>query len=169
VKRGFTLIEMVVAVVLTGILFTAMYGLTDALRFDVRHYRDRLKKNETGQTLYSLLLLDLTEIREKPKVEHEAGYDRFGFLSDHSLYGIPRPWVYYFVSQKERALIRVESTEPIRFISLSATATRPLFFADVLARECDSLRLGEQFDRYDLLVRCKGVDPVVATIPKGTP
>ncbi len=165
-KRGFTLLEMVIAVMLTALLMGAMYGLLNTLRSHYRHYSDGLNNQTATADIYTLLTRDLAQIRAKPQTVHEAGYDRFGFQTDHSIYGIPRPWVYYFISRKERALVRIEAVAPMPFSSAKMDAY-PTFFTDVLATECDSLRIGEEYDRFHIFVRCRHIDPILVSIIKG--
>jgi len=168
VKRGFTLVEMLISVVLTAILFTYLYATLNDLRRGHGRYKASAEAVTGGQRIFSLLSRDLTQLREPPRIVHEAGYDRLSLTTENSIYGIARPWVHYFVSSNERALIRIEATKPIDFsLNYIGDANGTYFFADRLAEGCDSFRISERSGRTDLLLRCEKIAPIAMTLYKG--
>ncbi|MCF6201079.1 MAG: prepilin-type N-terminal cleavage/methylation domain-containing protein [Hydrogenimonas sp.] len=168
-RRGFTLVEMLVSILLTAILFAYLYGTLDNLKNSHDRYSDSTAKIESAQMIFSLLYRDLTQLKKRASIVHEAGFDRISFTTKNSLYGIARPWVFYYISAKENALIRVEATKPVDFFGgyYVNDANGTYFFADKLATGCESFRVAERGERIDLMVRCKKMAPIAATLYKG--
>ena len=168
-RTAFTLIEMLIAILLTALVFTYLYATLDTVRNDNGRYRQSVAEVTHAQRIYGLLSQDLTQLRSPVRIVHEAGFDRIDFTTDHSLYGIPRPWVHWYVSRNENALIRLESTLPIDFqrSDYIGDSNGTYFFADRLAVGCGSLRFSANGSRIDTLVRCRDASPVVMTLYKG--
>ncbi|WP_457595748.1 prepilin-type N-terminal cleavage/methylation domain-containing protein [Hydrogenimonas sp.] len=168
-RRAFTLVEMLVALLLTALVFTYLYATLDSVRGDHGRYERSVARVEASQRITSLLMQDLTQLRSPLEIVHEAGYDRIAFTTAHSIYGIARPWVHYYVSANGEALVRIESTAPIDFFRSDyvGDVNGTYFFADRLAEGCSSLRFSVTGPRVDLMVRCHGIEPVLATFYKG--
>ena len=168
-RRAFTLVEMLISLLLTAMVFTYLYATLDGVRDSHARYAASVKSVVSSQRIYETLTLDLSEVRGDIEIVHEAGYDRIDFFTDHSLYDIPRPWVHYYISRKEQALIRIESTLPIDFFRTDyiGDANGTYFYADRLATGCSSLRFTQAGPRVHLMLRCAGIEPIVATLYKG--
>ncbi|BDY13450.1 PulJ/GspJ family protein [Hydrogenimonas cancrithermarum] len=168
-KKAFTLVEMLIAVLLTAIVFTYLFATLNDLRSSHARYEKSAKSVTASQTIFSLLTEDITQMRSPMTIVHEAGYDRFSFTTDHSTYGIARPWVHYYVSRRENALIRIEATKPIDFFGSNyiGDLNGTYFFADKLAVECTSLRISDNKSHADLLLKCQKIAPIVMTLYKG--
>ncbi|WP_300363899.1 prepilin-type N-terminal cleavage/methylation domain-containing protein [Hydrogenimonas sp.] len=167
--RGFTLVEMLISILLTAIVFTYLYATLDSVRGDHTRYTQSVESVTGSQRIYTLLMQDITQMRSPVEIVHEAGYDRIAFKTDHTVYGIPRPWVHYFISRNEEALIRIESTAPVDFFRSNyiGDTNGTYLFADRLATGCSSLRFTLSGSRINMLIRCKGTTPIVATLYKG--
>ena len=161
---------MVIALMLTALLFVTLYGITDQLRQNHRRYRAGLEKSRHTQNVAALILEDLAQVRQKAQIVHDAGYDRIALYTANSLYGIARPWVHYYVSKERRALVRIEATAKIDFLKgdYGRTASDPLFFADVLATGCRSFRIHDGYDRFNVFIRCESLEPVTLAVFKGS-
>ena len=168
-SRAFTLVEMLVSLLLTALVFTYLYATLDNVREGHARYMLSVESVTASQRIYELFERDLTQIRGAVEMVHEAGYDRIAFTTDHSIYDIARPWVHYYISRKEEALIRIESTRPIDFFRSDyiGDANGTYFFADRLATGCGSLRFTARGARINFLLKCTGIAPIVATLYKG--
>jgi len=169
VRRAFTLVEMLISILLTAMVFTYLYATLDGVRKSHARYARSVENVTASQRIYDTLVRDLGELRSDVHIVHEAGYDRIDFLTDHSVYDIPRPWVHYYISRKEEALIRIESTRPIDFFRTSyvGDANGTYFFADRLVSGCSSLRFTQAGARINFMLKCTGIEPIVATLYKG--
>ncbi|WP_457592279.1 PulJ/GspJ family protein [Hydrogenimonas sp.] len=168
-KRGFTLVEMLISIMLTAMVFTYIYATLDDVKKSHTRYKDSAKEVTKSQTIFSLLSKDLTQLRKPPEIVHGAGYDRLSLTTDNSLYAIARPWVHYYISANGRTLIRVEATRFIDFFGSNyiGDANGTYFFADKLAEGCSSFRVSERTERFDILLKCEKIAPIVMTLYKG--
>ncbi len=168
-KRAFTIVEMLISIMLTAIVFTYIYAALNDLKKSQARYMESADTVTSAQKIFSLLSKDLTQLRGAADIIHEAGYDRVSFTTDNTIYGIARPWIHYYVSSKSRALIRVESTAPIDFFTANyiGDANGTYFFADKLAEGCDSFRAAQRADRIEILLRCENIAPIALTLYKG--
>ncbi|WP_456451265.1 PulJ/GspJ family protein [Hydrogenimonas sp.] len=168
-RAAFTLVEMLISLLLTALVFTYLYATLDEVRGSHGRYTRSVQSVTQSQRVYDLMTLDLTQLRGPVEIVHEAGYDRIAFFTDHTLYGIPRPWVHYYVSRKDEALVRIESTAPIDFFRADyvGDANGTYFFADLLATRCTSLRFTAAGSRLHFMLRCADITPLVATLYKG--
>ncbi len=165
IRSAFTLIEMLIALFLTAVLFLYLYGTLDQVKKDHAHDLKHIDTVKKSQSIYDILSHDLTEIRGPLRIVHEAGYDRVDFLGDHSLYGIARPWIHWYVSQKDHALIRIEATAPIDFLHENYLESGGVtFFADRFASDCASFRLTRKASLLNLLIRCRDIEPILSTL-----
>ncbi len=164
-RSAFTLIEMLIALFLTAVLFVYLYGTLDQVKKDHTRYLSGIKTLQNSQRIYDILVHDLTEIRGPLHIVHEAGYDRIDMITDHSVYDIPRPWVHWFVSQKDHALIRIEATAPIDFLHKNYLQNGgAAFFADRFAQGCDSLRFTLSTGSVNMMIRCRKIEPILSRI-----
>ena len=168
-RRAFTLIETMVALLLTAILFFYLHGVLDTLRKNHRRYETVADTMVRTAFLHRLFLNDLSQARSHPHIVHEAGYDRIDFRTDHTLYGLSMPWVHYFISEKDRALIRIEAVRPIDFARGSHISAQVAFFADRLALGCTTLRFRMDENGVDAMVRCDGMDSLLISAWRGKP
>ncbi len=168
-KRAFTLVEMLISIMLTAIVFTYIYAALNDLKKSQTRYMKSAETVTSAQKIFSLLSKDFTQLRGVADIVHEAGYDRVSLTTDNTLYGIARPWIHYYISSKSRALIRVESTAPIDFFTANyiGDANGTYFFADKLAEGCDSFRAAQRADRVEIFLKCENIAPIALTLYKG--
>ncbi len=168
-KRAFTLVEMLISIMLTAIVFTYIYAALNDLKKSQTRYMESAETVTSAQKIFSLLSKDFTQLRGVADIVHEAGYDRVSLTTDNTLYGIARPWIHYYISSKSRALIRVESTAPIDFFTANyiGDANGTYFFADKLAEGCDSFRAAQRADRVEIFLKCENIAPIALTLYKG--
>ncbi|WP_456382708.1 PulJ/GspJ family protein [Hydrogenimonas sp.] len=168
-RPGFTLVEMLVSILLTAMVFTYLYGTLDSVRKSHTRYTRSVQKVTNAQTVYGLILRDISQVRGPVKIVHEGGFDHIAFTTDHSIYGMARPWVHYYVSRNEEALIRIEATTAIDFFGSNyiGDGKGTYFFADRLATGCTSLRFSRSGSRIYALVKCSDATPIVSVLYKG--
>ncbi len=168
-KYAFTLVEMLISILLTAIVFVYLYATLDSVRSDHERYDRSIRNITTSQRIYGLLLQDIAQMRSPVEIVHEAGYDRIAFTTDHSVYGISRPWIHYYISRNEERLVRIEATHAIDFSGSSyiGDVNGTYLFADTLAAGCSSLRFTANGPRLSILLKCRDIAPIVATLYKG--
>lgn len=124
-KKGFTLIEVILALMILSILFLAMGEVIRGLKTTKKvlgNYYYTQKENEILTKVLYGDILNATSI----KVEHSKNldYDRIYLTTSNSLYHLTEPYVLWYVSRNKNTLIRVESPFEIKLPS------DKLFFLD---------------------------------------
>lgn len=160
---------MLVSVLITAMIMVYLYATLNNVKQrheNTKRYTDRIVQSEQ---LFSLMMRDFTQRRSPLEIFHDPSFDRTSLFCDNSLYSIAKPWVFYYVSDKERALVRVESTSEIDFTQFGSAADQkmPYFFADVLATECESFRVSTNGERLDVMLRCQSTEPIVLSLFQG--
>lgn len=113
-RTGFTLVEMMIAVVLIAMMSLFMYNAGDQLQTTNRFFMDKDRAAEKEARFYRLLYLDLMESLGQVDVNGTEDFDILSFQTENTIHDIARPYVIYAVTKKnENALIRIESNAPI--------------------------------------------------------
>jgi len=113
-RRAFTLIELVMAVLILSILLIFLYKSYADLNRSNRVYTEAAKQLDTKARLKKSIYLDLL-LASKESILHEQEDQKFDFISfmtEHSLHRRIKPYVSYVV--KEHILYRLESREQIK-------------------------------------------------------
>lgn len=109
-KKAFTLIELMLAIIILSILILAMNNIIVNLK-STRDFLNSYLKEENKNTIFIKTLyydiLNATSI----KVIHsfDSKYDRLYLHTNNSLYSLISPYVVWYVSKRKNALIRIES------------------------------------------------------------
>jgi len=115
-RKAFTLIELMISIALTVIvvffLYKALSNQERASEVLGSHAYSLFLKEK----LYKLLFLDLSQAQEV-KVEplFNKDYRLLILKTTNSLHQIPLPYVAYFVHERNKTLVRLESAYPIKF------------------------------------------------------
>ena len=130
-RRGFTLIEMMIAITIFSIVIIFLYQSYDSLQRSNAKYEQERKKMERLFRLKRLLFLDFTlMISKKPDILNQDQESDVLFLqTSNSIHGRINPYVAYFV--KDGELFRIESLRPFREYPLAADVVGDV---DVLAK-----------------------------------
>jgi len=135
-RRTFTLIEILIAVLILSFLFMAMSRLLQQSK-TVQNIMERssaryTQKHRVATVLYhDLLQADTITIEPSP----DENYCRLFLRTANSLYDIVEPYVVWYVSTRRDALIRVESFDPIRL------PDPQLFYLDRFAKNVRIFRI----------------------------
>jgi len=124
-KKAFTLIEIMIALMILSVLLLAMNGVIKSLkstRSVLNNYYFTGKKNEL---LVKVLYEDILNASSM-KIVHSknSDYDRIYLTTSNSLYNLIYPNVLWYVSRNQNTLIRVESPFKIKLPNYK------LFFLD---------------------------------------
>ncbi|MDD5158783.1 MAG: prepilin-type N-terminal cleavage/methylation domain-containing protein [Sulfuricurvum sp.] len=162
-RRGFTLIEVLVSVVLFGLIAAFLYGGIDQVRLMRLFYAEKGKEFTHHERIRSLLYRDLAQAGKMSVIDGDVDHSIVLLESSrHSLYGISLPNVVWFIRKKDNALVRLESSEAI------TVPLDPLKFyaihSDTVARGCTTFRVyGSGVGRFGV-VMC-GKDKIMVETP----
>lgn len=168
--RAFTLVEMLIAITLTAVILFYLYAILHQVQKSHRVYEKKLIKLQHKERLYRVLSQDIMFSIGAIHVKKESGFDHADFVSRNSLYGFAKPWIYYYISRKESALVRIESNKAIDFDNnlLADGMHSPYFYGDILARGCHSFRMELDQDQVKVWIDCNDTGMIAAIFPKGS-
>jgi len=124
-KKAFTLIEILLALIILSILFLAMNSVIRGLKTTSGVLNEYYLKQKEKELFIKVLYADILNATSM-KILHSknSDYDRLYLITSNSLYNLTFPYVVWYVSKNRNTLIRVESPYKIKLPSDN------LFFLD---------------------------------------
>ncbi len=109
-KKAFTLIEIMIALLIMSILFLAMNNVVKGLKITKNVLENNYLKDKQNELFIKVLYEDIMNATSV-KVVHSKNidYDRIYLTTSNSLYHLIYPNVLWYVSKNKNTLIRVES------------------------------------------------------------
>ena len=108
-KKGFTLIEVMISIVIFSLLITLMSNVVTSLNISIitlnKEYNKQLKNSYLIKTLYGDILNSSKIILEN----NNKNYSIIYIQTSNSLYNNPFSYVVWYVSKKQNSLMRLES------------------------------------------------------------
>ena len=147
--RGFTLVEVVISIMLLGLIMFFLYGAIDNLSLSNAITRTKQAEQHRQSRNLSVLKEDLFNAHDI----NLTGSQDFSVVSvqtDHSLYGIFRPYVIWLVTNPDQHLIRLESANPITLPIGYATPNLP--YMHVMKESVKKFRLYQGREKDTLLI-----------------
>lgn len=161
-RRGFTLVELLVSVGLFSLIAVFLYGGIDQVHLMRLFYADKGERFAQHERIRSLLYRDLAQADTLKIIEVDVDHTIIHIESTtHTLHKIARPNVAWLVMRDKDALIRLESAEPIELPLDPAK-----FYAihmDTVASECTTFRVYESKEGRFAALLCKDVEIMVET------
>ena len=117
-RRGFTLIEMMVSIVILTILMLFLYKSYGELNRFNTLLESESSKIERLERIKKTLFLDITLAQSVTIYNNDTKEDVLFLQTKHSLYGRVNPYVGYLV--REGALYRIESLKELKEYPLDA-------------------------------------------------
>jgi prepilin-type N-terminal cleavage/methylation domain-containing protein len=114
-KKAFTLIELMLAIIIFSVLILAMNNIISNLKSTKDFLNDIIKKENQNTLLLKTLYYDILNASDI-KIVHSSNsnYDRVYLKTDNSLYHLIFPHVIWYVSKNKNSLIRIESPFSIK-------------------------------------------------------
>ena len=110
-RSAFTLIEVLIAIALMGIMLPVLYRSVDVLNDSNRDLYAHLQKSEAKAKAMRTLYLDIAGSDGNLSIR-KNDYDRLCIAhTTNSLYGLVSPKVCWVVLKKERTLVRIEGVD----------------------------------------------------------
>ena len=118
-KKAFTLIELVVAIIILSILMVFLYQSYADLNRVNKTYTKAVEKLKTEELIKRAFYLDLLEAyKESVFIQHiDKKFDFISFMTRHSIHRRINPYVSYIV--KEKVLYRLESLQQIKSLDIN--------------------------------------------------
>jgi len=165
-KSAFTLIELLVSVVLLALIFNYLYNVIHSLQKRNKPYIKQIEKLSQNTKLYTLFSDDISNAVGGISIVQNRKFDTVIFQTYHSLYHLKKPFVYYFVSKQNNALLRIEAQKYFDIFKES-NPFNVLYFGDILATETQSFKVTKKEHLLTLLFRSKSSNSIAMTLPTG--
>lgn len=104
-RRGFTLIEVIIAIALMSMVILFMYQNINVIKKSNLIYKDKYKEFSLETKIQKTLFLDLAQSLDVKKIQDD--FDTIIMQTTNSHFGFVRPYVAYKV--KDKTLYRIES------------------------------------------------------------
>lgn len=165
-RSAFTLIELVISIALFGLITVFMFGTIDELRKQQNFYQKKERSIGRQNTVLSLLRTDLYRPVSLTLTPTQSKDFDLLFItgSNHSLYGIDRPYVVWVVFKADHALVRLESAVPIT-LPLRPEALY-LTHSDTIQTQTELFRLYDSPRSRFVYVQFEHQSPLFAEITK---
>jgi len=154
-KKAFTLIEIMLAIIILSILLLAINNIIANLKSTkdfLQNISNKEKKNELFiKTLYYDILNSNTMT---VKHSFDSDYDRIYLNTKNSLYNLINPYVIWYVSKKNNSLIRVESPFKITLPS------DRVFFADKFAENVKIFKIFSKNKKELIFIQAANKKPL---------
>ena len=149
-KKSFTLIEIMIALMIVSILFLAMNGLISNLKI-TKKVLDRKYFNEKRKELLIKVLYNDILNATSFRILHSrnSNYDRLYLTTSNSLYNLINPNVLWYVSKNKNTLIRVES--PFKIV----LPNYKLFFLDKFLDGVKIFKIYSKKSKYLVVLKLK--------------
>ena len=115
-KSAFTLIEMVIAISLTALIFAYLYESVHNIDRSNVFYQDKIEAQEQKQALQLLIYNDILQSEansSKVVIKEQERLFTFSLKSTHSIKNFFYPHISYIFYKKEQILFRLETILPI--------------------------------------------------------
>ena len=154
-RAAFTLIEVLIAIALLGIMLPALYQSVTLLRDSNSHLFDHLMKAKAETKAMQTLFLDIAS-SDGNLTLHKDEFDRLCMeKSNNSLYGLAQAKVCWVVLKRDRTLVRAEG---INFHLPSGE--EETVEVDTVMEEMKMFKLYWKGDKVLVLLQQKGKEPI---------
>jgi prepilin-type N-terminal cleavage/methylation domain-containing protein len=165
-RRGFTLVELLVSIALFGLIAVLLFGTIDELRKQQGFYKEKegivVRKNR----IVSLLRTDFD--RPQSLTVSNSSTKEFTAVSvngaNRSLYEIDRPYLLWLVLKNNNTLIRLESAYAITLPL--APESLYLVHSDVIGENCELFRVYDSPKRRLIYVKFANESPLIVETVK---
>ncbi|RLA84581.1 MAG: hypothetical protein DRG78_01095 [Epsilonproteobacteria bacterium] len=164
-KNGFTLVEVLVAISILGILFTFLSKTINTTKKLNQPYIQKASKIYDESKIFKILVKDFSQVVGKSSVIYGKKYDIVRIQTKNTIYNIVDPYVTYFVSKKDLALIRTESLEKYDLYK-KEDIYKEYIFGDILSNNTKSFKVFYKNDFFNIMLRAKDMNPIVLKLQK---
>ncbi|ADR33877.1 N-terminal methylation motif domain protein [Sulfuricurvum kujiense DSM 16994] len=165
-KKGFTLVELLVSILLFGLITVILFGTIDNLRAQLSFFKEKERHLGEKNQILSLMRGDYDRPASlKILATSEKNFNTVSISgSNRSLYGIYRPNVIWMVIKSDNTLIRLESASPIT-LPLRPESIYQIH-SDVVGKECEIFRVYESSSGRMIYIKFTNESPLIVETKK---
>ena len=164
-KKSFTLVEVLVSIAILGIIFTFLFQTTNTTKQNNQHYIKKANNIYSESMIFKTLMHDFSQTIGSAAIIYGKKYDIVRLKTRNSVHGIIEPYVTYFVSKKDLALVRTESLEKYDLYK-KEDIYKEYIYGDILVQDTKSFKVFFKDDFFNILLRTKDLSPFVLKLPK---
>lgn len=147
-KHGFTLVEILVAVVLLGLISMFISSTILQTKKNNRLFEKQTKKELRLEVVADTLYKDISE-SVSISVDTQNRYSTLHVKSKNSLYGIFEPYVVWFVLKQDNTLVRLESARQIKLPIKQEE--KKYIFVDIVTKNCTDFSINLATNKTSVL------------------
>jgi len=157
-KKAFTLVELMIAVILFSIIVTFLYESVAQLQRSNEQLLTQTHKVDKREAILKLLYNDFINARSITVVEKLTSTDTIRVQSYNSLYEMSEPYIYYKVYKGENTLRRIES--PVEELNYEQN----LYRFDTLSTGVSFFKVYESKGHYLIYLKLEGAEDIYLDI-----
>jgi len=147
-KKAFTLIEVMISVVIFSILILFMSKVVDSLNSSIQSLKTKQLSNIKQKQLTKALYADILEAKTIKIYNKNKNYSVLYIQTANSLYNIAMPYVVWYVSKKDKALMRLESATNIELPVNDG-------YLDIFQKGVKIFKIYNNKDKYFVFIKAK--------------
>ena len=149
-KKGWTLIEILISISILSVLFLAMSNIIGNLKISKNFLKSNLKKSKKEELLIKTVYSDIINAKEIKILNTSKNYIRLILKTSNSLYDLINPDVIWYVSKNGNTLIRAESYLKIK--------NNNFYYADKFTQNVKKFKIFKKNRKY--FVYIKSIKPI---------
>ncbi|MEO1924324.1 MAG: prepilin-type N-terminal cleavage/methylation domain-containing protein [Nautiliaceae bacterium] len=149
-KKGWTLIEILISISILSILFLAMSNIIGNLKISKNFLKNNLKKSKKEELLIKTFYSDIMNAKKIKILNTSKNYIRLILKTSNSLYDLINPNVIWYVSKNGNTLIRAESYLKIK--------NNNFYYADKFMQNVKKFKILKKNRKY--FVYIKSIKPI---------
>jgi prepilin-type N-terminal cleavage/methylation domain-containing protein len=165
IKKGFTLVEVLVSIAILGILFTFLSKTINSTKKLNKPYIQKATQINSESKIFKILIKDFSQVIGAASIIYGKKYDIVRLRTKNSIHNIIYPFVTYYVSKKDLALIRTESLTKYDLYK-KEDIYKEYIYGDILTIKTKSFKVFFQKDFFNILLRADNFNPIVLKLPK---
>lgn len=153
-KKAFTLIELMIAVLLLSVIVTFLYQSVAQLQSSNMQFLDKTNKLQKREALLKLIYNDFMNASSIEWYDKAKDFDVIVMQTNNSFHKMSQPFVLYKVYREQNTLKRIES--PLEKIDFTNNIFR---FNDII-EDVKLFKVYEQKGHYFVYMKAEGIDDI---------
>jgi len=165
IKKGFTLVEILVSIVLLGLISIFISSTIYQTKNNNKLFKSKVLKNTKSEIFLNTLYKDLL-LSSNLDISNGKKYTTIRILSNNSVYGISHPYIVWFVLKKNNTITRLESAKKI-ILPISENMQK-FIYIDTAQKNCEYFQASLSKDKKSTLIfiKIKKQKPIIYEINK---
>lgn len=164
-KKGFTIVEIMVSVVLLGFISIFVSSVIEQAKRSNQAFDSVRVDDKKSEVLTDTLYKDLFQAQD---IDTKASkrYSILKLKSKNSIYNIQNPYIVWLVLKKDNTLVRMESSKKI-LLPIQESSQKSIFI-DTVAKNCETFNINISKDKKSILsfIKIKEKNPIIFEVKK---